>query len=68
MLKLGLKDVDTINNSDNYDTYKNLYLSGKEGEKKLLQGMQPAKGLKALLGAKKANGTALTLTTQENPI
>ena len=30
--------------------------------------MQPANGLKARLGAKKSDGTALTLTTQENVI
>ena len=33
-----------------------------------LQGIQPAHGLKARLGAKKSDGTALTLTTQENVI
>ena len=27
---LGSKDIDTINNSDVYDTYKGLYLSEKE--------------------------------------
>ena len=65
---LGSMDIDTINNSDLYDTYKDLYLSEKEREEKLLQGIQPANGLKARLGAKKADGTALTLTTQENAI
>ena len=59
---------DTINNSDIYDTYKDLYLSEKEREKRLLQGIQSTNRLKARLGAKKANGTALTLTTQENTI
>ena len=29
VLMLGLKDIDTINNSDIYDTYKDLYLSEK---------------------------------------
>ena len=48
--------------------YKDLYLSNKECEEKLLQGIQPASGLKALVGAKKADGTALTVTTQENAI
>ena len=57
---------DTINNSDVYDTYKDLYLSEKERKKRL--GIQSTNGLKARLGAKKANGTALTLTTQENTI
>ena len=66
VLMLGSKDIDKINNSDIYDTYKDLYLSEKECEEKLLQGIQPANGLKARLGAKKADGTALTMTTQEN--
>ena len=34
----------------------------------LLQGIQPANGLKARVGAKKTDGMALTLTTQENAI
>ena len=65
---LGSKDIDTINNSDIYDTYKDLYLSEKEPEEKLLQGIQSANGLKARVGAKKSDGTALTVTTQENAI
>ena len=68
VLMLGSKDIDTINNSDIYDTYKDLYLSEKEREEKLLQGIQLANGLKARVGAKKADGTALTVTTQENAI
>ena len=36
MLMLGSKDIDTINNSDIYDKYKDLYLSEKERDKKLL--------------------------------
>ena len=35
---------------------------------KLFQGIQSAKRLKARVGAKKADGTALTVTTQENAI
>ena len=65
---LGSKDIDTINNLDIVDTYKDFYLSKKEREEKLLQGIQSANGLKARLGAKKADGTALTMTTQENAI
>ena len=65
---LGSKEIDMIDNSDIYDTYKDLYLSEKEREKRLLQDIQPASELKAHLGAKKADGTALTLTTQENAI
>ena len=62
------KSIDTINNSDIYDTYKELYLGEKEHEEKLLKGIQSANGLNARVGAKKANGTALTLKTQENAI
>ena len=68
VLMLGSKDTDTINNSDIYDTYKDLYLSEKEREEKLLQGIQSANELKARVGTKKADGTALTVTTQENAI
>ena len=65
---LGSTDIDTIYNSDIYDTYKDIYLGKKEGQGKLLPGIQSANGLKARLGAKKADGTAFTLTTQENAI
>ena len=69
VLMLGSKDIDTINNSDIYDTYKDLYLSEKKREEKLLlQGIQSVSSLKACVGAKKADGTALTMTTQENLI
>ena len=47
VLMLDSKDIDTTNNSDIFDTYKDLYLSEKEREEKLLQGIQPANGLKA---------------------
>ena len=49
---LGSKEIDTINNSDIYDTYKDLYLSEKEREEKLLQGIQLGNGLKAQVSAK----------------
>ena len=52
-------DIDTINNSDIYDTYKDLYLSRKECEERLLQGIRPISRLKAQVGAKKVDGTAL---------
>ena len=68
VLLLRSKDIDTINNSGIYDTYKDLYLSKKEREEKLLQGIQSANRLKAQVGAKKADETALTVTTQKNPI
>ena len=65
---LGSTEIDTINNSDIYDTYKDLYLSKKGREEKLFQGIQPTNGLKTWVRAKKADGTALTLTTLENAI
>ena len=65
---LGSKGIDTINNSDIYDRYKDLYLSKKEREEKLLQSIKPDNGLKVRMGAKKADGTALVVTTQENAI
>ena len=68
VLQLGSKGIDMINNSCIYDAYKGLYLSEKERKERLLQGIQPANGLKAWLGAKKSDGTALTLTTQEDVI
>ena len=40
VLILGTKDIDRINNSGVYGTYKVLYLSEKEREEKLLQGIQ----------------------------
>ena len=68
VLMPGSKEIDNINNSDIYDTYKDLFLSKKECEEKLLQGIQEANVLKACLGAKKAGGTALALTAEENTI
>ena len=69
VLMLESKDIDAINNSDIYDTYKDLYLRKKEREERLVQGIQSANGLKAWVGAEKAeDGTALTLTTQDNAI
>ena len=65
---LGSTEIDTISNSDIYDIYKDLYLSKKECEERLLRGIQPANGLKAQMGAIKTDGTALTLTTQKNAI
>ena len=65
---LDSKDIDMINNLDIYGTYKDLYLSEKERKERLLQGIQLANGLKAQVGAKKVDGTALAVTTQENAI
>ena len=52
VLIIGSKEIDTINNPDIYDTYKDLYLSKKEREKMLLQSIQSVNWLKARLGAK----------------
>ena len=68
LLMLDSKDIDTVNNSYIYDTYRDLYLSKKESEEKLFQGIQSANGLKARVGAKKADDTALTVATQKNAI
>ena len=65
---LDSKDIDTINNSDIYDTYKDFYLSEKKREEKLSEGIPSTNGLKARVGVKKAVGTALTVTTKENVI
>ena len=53
VLILGSKDIDMINNSEIYETYKDLYLSEKQREERLLQGIQPVNGLKERLDAKK---------------
>ena len=68
VLIFGSKDIDTINNSETYSMYKNLYLSEKESEEKLLKDIKLANGLKARLGVKKSEGTALVVITQENTI
>ena len=39
VLILGSKEIDTVNQSYIYDTYKDLYLSKQEREEKLLQGI-----------------------------
>ena len=46
VLMPGSKDIDTINNSDVYNTYKDLYVNQKELKEKLLQGIQSDNGLK----------------------
>lgn len=42
---LGSKESTTINSSDTYDTCKNLCLSEKDREERLLQGMHSADDL-----------------------
>ena len=61
VLMLGSTDIDTINNSDIYDTYKDLYLSEKEREEELPQGIQSANGLKARVDGKKSDKKAILL-------
>ena len=68
VLMLGSKEIDTVNQRYIYDTYKDLYLSKQEREEKLLQDIQSATGLNARVRATKADGTALTLTKEENTI
>ena len=65
---LGSKDIDKTNNSDIYDMYKDLYLSEKERQEKLVQGILLANGLNGPVDAKKVDSTAMTVTTQENVI
>ena len=65
---LSSTEIDTINNSDIYDICKSLNLSKKEGKERLLRGIQLTNTLKAQMGAKKTDGTALTLTTRKNAI
>ena len=43
---LGSKEMNTINYAGICDTYRDLYLSEKECEEKLLQGIISANGLK----------------------
>ena len=50
-LILGSKSIDTISNSDIYDTYKELYLSEKEREDRLFEGIQSGNGLKTRMRA-----------------
>ena len=68
VLILGSKEIDTVNQSYIYDTYEDFYLNKQEREEKLPQGIQSATGLKTRVGATKADGTALTITTEENAI
>ena len=66
---LGSKEIDRINdNTDVYYTDKDLYLSEKESEERLLEGIQSANALKAWADAEKADGTTITVIIQENEI
>ena len=65
---LGSNEIDVINSLDIYDIYEDLYLSKKELEEKLLQSIQSENSLKVWAGAKKTDGTVITVTTNENAI
>lgn len=52
---LGSEEIDIIINSDMYDISKDLYLSEKQREEKLLQGKQSDNGLKTWVQAKNTN-------------
>ena len=65
---LGSNEIDVINSLDIYDIYEDLYLSKKELEEKLLQGIQSENSLKVWAGVKKTDGTVITVTTNENAI
>ena len=65
---LGSKEIGTTNNADIYGTNKDLYLSQKEREEMLLQGIISANTSKDWIGAKNADGTAITVTIQSNVI
>ena len=67
-LLLGGTTIDLIGDSNEYDTYKDLYMTSNEREDALLQGIQNETGLKARLGATKVGDTALTLSTEEKAI
>ena len=60
-LLLGGKTINILNISNEYDTYKDLYMTSNERQDALLQGIQSEIGLKARLGATKVGDTALTL-------
>ena len=47
--------IDSINNADIYDTYKDLYLIKKVREEKILHDIQLADGLRVRVSANKAN-------------
>ena len=68
VLNLGSKEIESINNSNIFDTYKDLYLSKKDREDRILQGIQSSNGLKGRLGSTKSDGTALTLTATETAV
>ena len=67
-LTLGLTELKLIKNADIFDMYKNLYLPKNRCKNMHFQGFQPENGLKGRIGAKKADGTDLRLSTAENAV
>ena len=67
-LSLGSTEFKDIENADFFDTYKDLYLTKKQRENMQLQGIQSENRLKARVGAKKSDGTDLTLSIAENAV
>ena len=55
MIMIGSKKIDSINNADIYDTYKDLYLIKNVREEKILHDIQLADGLRVRVSANKAN-------------
>ena len=53
MLMLGIKETITTNNSDTYDTYKDLYLIEEEREGNLFLGIQAANAATVIIQPKK---------------
>ena len=53
VVMIGSKEINTINNADIYETYKDLYLSEEEREEKLLHGIKSANGLRSRNSAKR---------------
>ena len=60
VLVLGSNEIDTINKTDTYGNYKDLQMSKKEHEEKMVQRLE--------LVQKNADGAVITVTTQENAI
>ena len=67
-LLIGATTLEVISYPNEYDTYKDLYMTSNEREDALLQGIQNETGLKARLGATKVGDTSLTLNAEEKAI
>ena len=68
-LQAGSKTLEQINNAYIYDVYQDLFIPEVKSKKyRLLKGIQNEPGRKARVGATKDDGTALTVTKEENAI